>query len=51
MISLLLVDDQDLVRMGLRTLFENEDDLTVVGEAADGIAAVQEAAAFGPISC
>ena len=48
MISLLLVDDQDLVRMGLRTLFENEHDLTVVGEAADGIAAVREAAAHRP---
>lgn len=48
MISLLLVDDQDLVRMGLRTLFENEDDLTVVGEAADGIAAVQAASTHRP---
>jgi len=42
-ISVLLVDDQDLVRIGLRTLLENEDDLTVAGEAADGIAAVQTA--------
>lgn len=48
MISLLLVDDQDLVRMGLRTLFENEDGLTVVGEAADGIAAVQAAGTHRP---
>ena len=48
MISVLLVDDQDLVRMGLRTLFENEDDLAVVGEAADGIAAVQQTTAQRP---
>lgn len=40
MISVLLVDDQDLVRMGLRTLFENEDGYVVAGEAADGLAAV-----------
>lgn len=31
-----LVDDQALVRMGLRTLIDHEDDLEVVGEAADG---------------
>lgn len=40
MISVLLVDDQDLVRMGLRTLFENEDGYVIAGEAADGLAAV-----------
>jgi DNA-binding NarL/FixJ family response regulator len=41
-IGVLLVDDQDLVRIGLRTLLENEDGFEVVGEAADGIAAVAE---------
>lgn len=35
-IRIALVDDQSLVRMGLRTLIEAEPDLTVVGEAADG---------------
>lgn len=48
MISVLLVDDQDLVRIGLRTLVEYEDDLTVAGEAADGIAAVREASRHHP---
>jgi DNA-binding NarL/FixJ family response regulator len=43
MISVLLVDDQDLVRMGLRTLVDSAEDLDVVGEAADGLAAVEEA--------
>ncbi len=40
MITVMLVDDQDLVRVGLRTLIDTEDDLTYVGEAADGPAAV-----------
>ena len=48
MISVLLVDDQDLVRMGLRTLFENEDGYTVAGEAADGLEAVTAAAELHP---
>ncbi len=36
MITLVLVDDQELVRTGLRTLAERDGDITVVGEAADG---------------
>ena len=38
-ISVLLVDDQSLLREGLRTLLELQPDLHVVGEAGDGIAA------------
>lgn len=38
MIRVLLVDDQPLIRSGLRALLELEDDITVVGEAADGAA-------------
>jgi DNA-binding NarL/FixJ family response regulator len=34
MIRILLVDDHPVVRLGLRALFDLEDDLTVVGEAA-----------------
>jgi len=41
-ISVLVVDDQDVVRIGLRTLIENEDDLVFAGEAADGLGAVAE---------
>jgi len=40
MIRVALADDQELVRMGLRVLVEREDDMTVVGEAADGDAAL-----------
>jgi DNA-binding NarL/FixJ family response regulator len=39
-IRILLVDDQQLVRLGFRMVLEAEQDLTVVGEAADGAQAV-----------
>jgi DNA-binding NarL/FixJ family response regulator len=40
MISVLLVDDEALVRAGLRLILETADDLTVVGDAQDGRAAL-----------
>ncbi|PRX43679.1 LuxR family two component transcriptional regulator [Prauserella shujinwangii] len=40
MIRILLVDDQPLIRAGFRALLDAEDDMTVVGEAADGAAGV-----------
>ncbi|GAA4485266.1 response regulator transcription factor [Actinoallomurus oryzae] len=43
MIEVLVVDDQELVRLGLRTLIENEDGMSCAGEAADGLAAVAAA--------
>ncbi|MEU4619962.1 response regulator transcription factor [Actinoplanes sp. NPDC023801] len=43
MISVLIADDQDLIRLGLRTLIADEDGLTCVGEAADGLATVATA--------
>lgn len=39
-----LADDQELVRSGFRMLIEAEDDLQVVGEAADGAATVEQVA-------
>jgi DNA-binding NarL/FixJ family response regulator len=36
MIRVLLVDDQALIRSGIRSLLEAEDDIEVVAEAADG---------------
>jgi DNA-binding NarL/FixJ family response regulator len=48
LISVLIVDDQDLIRVGLRTLIESEDDLSVAAEAADGLAAVAEAGQHRP---
>jgi len=35
-ISVVVADDQPLIRMGLRVLIETEDDLEIAGEAADG---------------
>jgi DNA-binding NarL/FixJ family response regulator len=47
-IRLLLVDDEDLVRFGLRTILDLTDDIDVVGEAADGAQAVSAARALRP---
>ena len=41
MISVLLADDQPLLRRGFRMILEAEDGLTVVGEAGDGAEAVE----------
>jgi DNA-binding NarL/FixJ family response regulator len=43
LIRVLIADDHELVRSGLRTMLDAQDDLDVVGEAADGAAAVEEA--------
>lgn len=40
MIRVVLVDDQTLVRQGLRSLLELTDDISVIAEAADGEAAI-----------
>ena len=42
MTDVFLADDQGLVRGGFRMLIEAEDDLSVVGEAADGASAVKQ---------
>lgn len=48
MIRILLADDQDLIRRGLKALLRVEADLEVVGEAADGQAAIAQAHALKP---
>ena len=45
---MVVVDDQALVRMGLRTLIGSEADLELVGEAADGRAGLGAAAPTRP---
>ena len=41
MIRILLADDHTLVRRGVRLILEQEPDLSVVAEAADGAEAVE----------
>jgi DNA-binding NarL/FixJ family response regulator len=47
-LRVLLVDDDPLVRAGLRVILSSADDLVVVGEAADGAQAVAVASADRP---
>jgi DNA-binding NarL/FixJ family response regulator len=46
--TVLLVDDQSLLRLGFRMILQAEPDLEVVGEAADGAAGVRMAAELAP---
>jgi DNA-binding NarL/FixJ family response regulator len=48
MITLLIADDQELVRVGLRKILENEPEMTVVDEACDGEDAVAAARRLRP---
>lgn len=48
MIRLLLADDQALVRAGFRALLNAQDDMQVIGEAADGDEAVRLVARLTP---
>lgn len=41
--KVMIVDDHEVVRMGLRAAIEPEDDMEVVGEAGDAQAALREA--------
>jgi DNA-binding NarL/FixJ family response regulator len=47
-IRVLVVDDQELVRLGFCVILEAADGITVVGEAANGQAAVSQVAAHEP---
>ncbi len=47
-LRVLIVDDQALVRAGFRMILEAEQDIEVVGEAADGIEAIAEAGRLEP---
>ena len=47
-IRILLVDDQQLLRLGFRMLLETQEDLEVVGEAGDGAEALRLVGQTGP---
>jgi DNA-binding NarL/FixJ family response regulator len=46
--SILLVDDQPMLRMGYRMVLDAQPDLSVVGEAEDGLAAVEQTTRLEP---
>ncbi|HEX2299086.1 MAG TPA: response regulator transcription factor, partial [Pseudonocardiaceae bacterium] len=48
MIRVALVDDQQLIRAGLRALLERTEDITVIGEAADGASGLAVVRAHHP---
>jgi DNA-binding NarL/FixJ family response regulator len=48
MLRVLIVDDQELVRAGMRMILEAQDDIEVVGEAADGAEAITAAERADP---
>jgi DNA-binding NarL/FixJ family response regulator len=48
MTTLLIADDQALVRVGLRKILDNQPEMAVVGEAADGEEAVEAARRLRP---
>lgn len=47
-ITMILADDHNMVRRGLRTMLENYQDITILGEAGDGISVVKLAKELKP---
>ena len=47
-LRILIVDDHEAVRQGVRALLSSSDDWTVCGEAGDGIEAVEKAKSLRP---
>jgi len=48
MITVLVVDDQPMIRVGIRAILDSYDNISVIGEAGDGRTAVQLAADLRP---
>jgi DNA-binding NarL/FixJ family response regulator len=48
MVRILIADDNDLVRTGLRMILENHEDWAVCGEATDGRDAIEKAVELKP---
>lgn len=48
MIRVIVVDDHHLVRQGIRSLLEQADDIQVIGEAGDGVEAIELARQLEP---
>lgn len=50
-ITVLIADDQAMIRSGLRMILEDQPDITVVAEAADGAGAIEQARRLRPDVC
>ncbi|KUN07186.1 LuxR family transcriptional regulator [Streptomyces yokosukanensis] len=50
-VSVVIADDQEMVRMGFRLILEGQDDISVVGEASDGVEAVEAVHRLRPDVC
>ena len=48
MIRTLIVDDQSMIRVGIRAILESQDDITVVGEAENGQLGVERCRSLRP---
>jgi DNA-binding NarL/FixJ family response regulator len=48
MITVLVVDDQPMIRVGIRAILDSYDDIEVIGEVGDGRAAVEQARSRRP---
>ncbi|GAA3024264.1 response regulator [Actinokineospora globicatena] len=51
MIRVLIADDQEMVRVGFRMILESQEDIEVVADVADGVAAVGRARELRPDVC
>ncbi|TNC26183.1 response regulator [Amycolatopsis alkalitolerans] len=51
MIRVLIADDQSMVRTGFRMILESQDDIEVIADVADGVAAVTKARELRPDVC
>ena len=47
-ISVVIVDDQAMVRQGFGALLDAQPDISVIGEAADGVQGVREVSRLSP---
>jgi len=47
-VRVLIVDDHEVVRRGVRSLVETRSDIEVVGEAGDGLDGVEQAKVLKP---
>ncbi|MEV7864593.1 response regulator transcription factor [Streptomyces sp. NPDC088124] len=50
-ISVVIADDQEMVRTGFRLILESQEDISVVGQASDGIEAVETVRRLKPDVC